>query len=543
MFARVFDTAKRILSRSPSVQGRSEETLEETPRSTDLEHESEMVTTRRGTGTEPPAESTPRSSARRGRPKRQLDVEETPTASKRRRKSVEDKRPSQEEVEEKPDPAKGFGEEQEPEAENIDTIAVTIPDRTKEKAGTPEVVKQAPSTLRKSPRVVVQKKPPSSPPTESLPTEEDEGFAASTQEMIWVTPATKQSSSVYATPVTSKKVSKGTPTPKAKSSTPVSTRRSSRLNNNKTSQQPTSPPKEGNSIQSTFPDEIPSSTWETDQLPVAGEDVNSLQTSQQEKTHTRFDSEEPVETLDPIKIDQEEQGEAPVETSNTQKEAIAEDDDASDSDEAPEMVTTATAASKVKAAEAEASRAYQAQQEKEERRRQQRADRIAEEQAEKRKREEKKAKKLAKFQAKQEKLQQRLAAPAAPQDVDMSNVPALLPDSILEAAGDRRPPTPPPTRPGKTAEEIRKEKLNRHIKFLERGERPIKDVKKGSVNVSVLAQHNKLLAPKVNKATKNIREEWLKGRRDEKRGGKRGRMQIQKMERRPIGGGFLRGED
>ena len=86
--------------------------------------------------------------------------------------------------------------------------------------------------------------------------------------------------------------------------------------------------------------------------------------------------------------------------------------------------------------------------------------------------------------------------------------------------------------------------MNRHIKFLERGEKPIKDVKKGKVNVSVLSQRNMLLAPKVNRDTKNIREHWLKGREADRKGrGGRKAMNFKKMERRTAPKGFLRGGD
>ncbi len=96
----------------------------------------------------------------------------------------------------------------------------------------------------------------------------------------------------------------------------------------------------------------------------------------------------------------------------------------------------------------------------------------------------------------------------------------LLPDSLLNAIDEQRPPTPPPEKRGKTAEERRKEKLSHHIKFLERSQKPIKDVKKGKLKVAVLAQQNKVLPPKVNRDTRNMREHWLKGRTEKRRGKK-----------------------
>ncbi|ORY15196.1 U3 snoRNA associated-domain-containing protein [Clohesyomyces aquaticus] len=202
------------------------------------------------------------------------------------------------------------------------------------------------------------------------------------------------------------------------------------------------------------------------------------------------------------------------------------------------MVTAASARSTTQAAMADAVRARKAQEEKEKLKRKERAERIAQEQEEKKKREEKKAKNLAKIEAKQKPVEEQ--APL----LDIRNLPALLPESFLEAAGDARPPTPPPVKAGKSEKELHKEKLNRHIKFLEQSEKPIKDVKKGPVNVRVLAQQNMLLAPKVNRGTRNIREHWLKGRHQEKRD-KNGRrkMELHKLERRAPGRGFLRGEE
>jgi hypothetical protein len=127
-------------------------------------------------------------------------------------------------------------------------------------------------------------------------------------------------------------------------------------------------------------------------------------------------------------------------------------------------------------------------------------------------------------------------------DIDVSN--GLLPASLLETIDDQRPPTPPPQRRGKTEEELRKEKLNHHIKFLERVDKPAKDVKKGKLSVAVLAQQNRVLPPKVSRNTKNVREHWLKSREVEKTRGKPGVRFGKRMERRPHGNrGFLRNGD
>ncbi len=280
------------------------------------------------------------------------------------------------------------------------------------------------------------------------------------------------------------------------------------------------------------------------------------------KTHLRFESEGPADSSVPIFSNSQEH--ASDERQDVKDEdALVNDDNGSDSDEAPETVTTAKAISKANVASEQAARALKAQQEKQRKKNQQRADRIAEQQAEKRKRYELQAQKLARRQDRKIRLRQpeydspplvpldiRLrqpecsSPPRALLDIDVHNLPALLPTSLLETVDDRRPLTPPPSRAGKTAKELRKEKLRRHIKFLEHGEKPVKDVKKGLVNVSVLSQQNMLLAPKVNRNTKGIREHWLKGRQLNK-AGKKGRDQWMKskMERRPAGCGFLRDGD
>jgi hypothetical protein len=291
--------------------------------------------------------------------------------------------------------------------------------------------------------------------------------------------------------------------------------------------------------------EVETNTNEEDDQKETAQDSLPASETLPKSTRIRFDSEEAADiTTASDQLHAEDQSAPAVNTPQDEEEEEENDSD----DEAPEEVTTASALSKAKAAEAEAARAAKAQQEKQELKRKERAERIAEEQKQKRERlaeeerqkrekEERRAKKLAKREARNQ------AKPEAQSfDVDMHNLPALLPDSLLEAVGDQRPPTPPRFLPGVSAEEKRKEKLQRHIKFLERGEKPIKDVKKGSLNVRVLEQQNALLGPKMNKDTRNVREKWLKGREVEKQ--KKGKnLKFKKVERRPVGGGFLRGGD
>ncbi|KAF2204270.1 hypothetical protein GQ43DRAFT_438082 [Delitschia confertaspora ATCC 74209] len=244
--------------------------------------------------------------------------------------------------------------------------------------------------------------------------------------------------------------------------------------------------------------------------------------------HTRFGAAEPAQPA-----------EEPA-PSHTVGESEASDSD----DEAPETVTAASALSTAKAAQVEAARAREAAEAKEKQKKKERADRIAEEQRLKKKKE---AKKLEKQQAReaQQAKPEADAEDADAMDLDIHNLPALLPTSLLEAAPERRPPTPPLTFfTGPSAADLKQEKLNRHIKFLEHGEKPVKDVRKGPVNVHVLGSQNKFLAPKVNRDTRNVREQWLKGRQVQKVD-RKGRKKLTgaRVERRAVTGGFLRGDD
>lgn len=306
-------------------------------------------------------------------------------------------------------------------------------------------------------------------------------------------------------------------------------------------------------------EEVPSSTYESEMAPIPSQD-SIPPSAQPEKTHMRFGSEEPAPTQDTPVVNKQgsklsEATKSAIEPSQVESE---KDDEASDSDdEAPEVVTTAAASSKALAARTEAERAQKAQQAKEQAKRQAREEFLAAQQAAKREREEKKAKKLAKQAAKEAKANAAAAAEeeegptaneesdAEPPRMNLDTSNGLLPASLLETIDDQRPPTPPPERRGKTEEERRREKLNQHIKFLERTDKPTKDVKKGRLSVAVLAQQNKVLPPKANRNTKNVREHWLKGRQADKKNKKAvGKPRFGKMERRQHGNrGFLRDGD
>lgn len=502
MFAQLFGAAKRAISRSPSYQGRSSEappeitevpTSDPAPRDTaDTAHTTvAMVTTRRGTET-PGMASTPASSAKKIG-KRELDALETPTQVKRQRKTtVEVKRtlrstPRKDDAES----SQEDGDEAEDDTAGGNTSPLAI-------------------RRRSSPKVLVE---PSSPVREDAHAED--GFH---------TPEPASSEAAFVTPFTSKKALAGSPTPKAsqKDDTPAAAK--------KARGRPKKTQKDEN-----VSEEIPSSTQESSIASPAAD------APAQPKAHVRFGSEEPTANL---KGHTRYEAPAPAPTP-----AAAEQDDGdsgSDSDEAPEMVSTSAAASKAATLAADASRAQAAQSEKERKKREAREKRVAEEQAAKRSRDALKAKKAAARAAKAARLSS--VAEEAQSDeedstpaVNRAALPSLLPDSLLASLDDVRPPTPPPEARGRTEEQLRREKLNHHIKFLEQSSKAPKDRRVGKHHVAVLGQQSKKMAAKVSRNTKGVRESWLKGRQGQVA---KGKPRIGKTHRAKFGGGgFLRGED
>ncbi|KAH7408580.1 U3 snoRNA associated-domain-containing protein [Phaeosphaeria sp. MPI-PUGE-AT-0046c] len=513
MFNQLYNTAKRILSRSPSYQDRSSELLDTPPTSHHLEVS--MVTTRRGTETPgQDSSATPQSTGKRKVLKREIEALETPTSAKRQKRTTPKKKVV-EEIQSAQD------EENAPETseDTTDTIAVIAGSRTE------DITQEGnlPIRRRSSPQVVVDKLSPPSAGIED--TEEAIAEDAATPTQPAKDKDTEQKTASVITTPTTKSKTRDSPTPRAK-------RASGRK-------------KQSHSEVKEAAAEIPSSSYESEQV-VPEEDVSA----QPKKAHVRFGSEEPEETLENTNStlqDHKTYGAHTI-SQTTQPEIADSDDDASDSDEAPEVVTTSAAASKAAATQKDAARAQLAQQEKERQKREAREQRIATEQAEKRKREEKKAKKLAKQLAKQHEADDDddgAVEPSIEPATSLSksiSLSGLLPTSLLSAIPDQRAPTPPQARLGKSDEELRREKLNRHIKFLERSEKGVKDLKKGKVSVAVLGKQNKVLPPKANRTTRDVRETWLKGRQGDKRKGKNGIGG--KMERRGFGQrGFLRGDD
>ncbi|KAJ4985523.1 hypothetical protein SVAN01_08994 [Stagonosporopsis vannaccii] len=501
MFAQLFDAAKRAISRTPSYQGAPSEAREEVPEiptsdpaPQDTTDTAKMVTTRRGTET--PSLATPASSSKKRVGKRELEALDTPTQAKRQRKTVVEVTRTLRST-----PRKGGAATN---AESTQDSADEAVSETEE--ATPKPEKTSPLAIRRrsSPRVVVE---PSSPVTGDAPTQD--GFH---------TPEPASSEAAFVTPFTSKKALQGSPTPKAaKTETPAAAKKARGR------------PKKAQKDE--VQEEIPSSTQESS---VASPAVAPP------KAHVRFGSEEPSVNA---------KGHTRYEAPAAPTPAVEDEDSADDSDEAPEMVSTSAAASKAAAAQADTSRALAALQEKERKKREAREQRIAAEQAAKRERDALKAQKAAARAAKAARLSSVAEVPSDAEEdststhtnIPRASLPSLLPTSLLDTLGDVRPPTPPPETRGKTDEQLRAEKLNHHIKFLEQSSKTPKDKRVGKHHVAVLVQARKALPPKVSRDTKGVREAWLKGRQGQ---GVKGKPRVGKTQRVKFGaGGFLRGED
>jgi len=558
MFARVFNTAKRVLSRSPSVQTPPAESREATPTAQNLDLA--MVSTRSG------ANSTPRSEPRNG--KRALEAGDTPISFKKRKKSVGIEK---------------IDNNSPREEDDVET-------ETAEQAGSPtsEKKEKLPIRRRTNPMVVINKSSQSgSTKATSPPSPQEQAHSRAT------TPSKKTRTSLAKSAASSKLTGSdngASPTvdidPPVFSSQGVSDSAASpesekEQNKSKSIDTPTPAVSVAQVVK--YDSEVPSSTYESEQAAIPPQDIaptpslkpdkvsktprSNKKASRQPEASNMFMNQEDISSLKsqsektvtsyltftPTSLakDQKEHvqfgsAEPEVEADSIYANAreleptlVDKLDDESDSDEAPEEVTAASALRQAQAADEGILRAQKALEEKGRLKKKARADRIKQEQGIKQKKAEEKAIGQAKQKTQEDHLQSREEL-----NVDVHNLPTLLPDSLLEAVGDTRPPTPP-RQQSRTAEQLKKEKLARHIKFLERGEKPIKDVKKGSLSVHVLAQQNMLLAPKVNRDTRNIRERWLKGRQTDKHGmkGRTTKMRFQKVERRAIGGGFLRNED
>ncbi|GME37688.1 U3 snoRNA associated [Neofusicoccum parvum] len=513
MFSRALDNARALLSRSPSRSAlRDQQDCAPSPTA------DAMVTTRGGADTNSPAAS---SATRSGR-KRFIDdsAQATPTrTTKKRRSSAEEQ--------DEATPKLDFGKDSAASASASDSaqdtqepaLSVSTPIRGRGR-GRPrkDAAPETPVAGNKGQK-------PEQETTDDTPRAPD--ATPQDDESVYGTPAGDDTpASVYATPATNLRHGlrgAACPCPPPASVTPKPRTRATRSTPSKPSRLASS---------QTIDEDIDMST------PKAEEPKPEESAPAPENTHIRFGSEDPPTIPEPP-AEPPAQQEIPSST--------AEQEEDSD-DEAPEAVTATSAREQARAAEEDAAKAIEKQESEAKRKRQDREARLREQATAAKKRKQEQAPpppapteipadvaSSTTIQASDPSaLHKRTTKPA----YDLNNIPALLPADLLAAAPDVRPATPEPEDAGSAQADAaarKKEKLNKHLKFLD--EKPAKDVKKGPVKVRVLEKGNKFLPPKVmSNGSKSVRDTWLQGRKiKETRKGSFGGL-----ERKKVGGGFLR---
>ncbi|KAK8173696.1 U3 snoRNA associated-domain-containing protein [Phyllosticta citrichinensis] len=502
MFSRVVHSARALLTRSPSKSS-------ETPTAVSNDEAAAMVATRSGADTNSPLTN---SASRSSRKRFQDDTPNgTPTRNNKKRKSS--------------------GGEQELETPKISLLARKEPQSTPntQSTKTSEPSSETPRRVRGRPRksdnslleqVVTpnqaEKKGKASAetPREKETSERQDG--SQDDASIYGTPADDDDDdeSIYATPATTLRPTlRGSARPTPASVTPKPRGRAAR----------NTPSKPSRLISSQTIDE---GEEEKDPKPEPSKEANKPRI-------IRFGSEDPPAVSEP----------APEPPKKTEIPSSSADEDSDD--EAPEAVTASSAREQARAAEEDATKAVKEQEAAAKRKRQEREARLREQAA---------ASKRRKQKETESKLDPEDVSPSA--DVassttitasnpaalskpayNLQNIPDLLPDELLAAAPAVRPPTPEPAERGTGLgqKEGERKKLNKHLKFLD--EKPAKDIKKGPVRLHVLEKGNKKLPPKVNNQSKNMRDQWLAGRRVQPAKGKKG---FGGPERKKTGGGFLR---
>ncbi|KAJ9639457.1 hypothetical protein H2199_006490 [Coniosporium tulheliwenetii] len=461
-----------------------------------------MVTTRRGLDTGSPAASTSANkplpatdgptieiTARTAAPKRKVELSAaTPNGAVKRRKvhKIHARAKSNGAVHEKQ--TSSVEEDKSNESASVDGSPV--------EDGTAADTSNAIRVRPKSPEIVIEATARREEHPEAAQIPSTASASTPEQEPMYEHLATPATVSVYATPATTLRTTQKSPA----SRTPVPEVPSSTMDSEMTEEAPTPQPTKS---RNTFRQPTTSSTISrTSALPKASTENTTLNNT------PRAGSPSPSE---PIPKPSHTTPKSSSSSQPSNADLSANSDGASD-DEAPETITTASALAAARAREDEAARGEEGEEEGEGER--------------------ERAKTAAV-------LEEDVAAPAADDAataLDLNNLPALLPDALLAAAPEVRPPTPPP--PSATQAVAKKPK--QHHRFLDADEKPQKDLKRGPVNVRVLQQTNKLLAPKASANSRNLREAWLKGRTGLGRGSGKG-MVGAKMERRAKKGGFLVG--
>ncbi|KAI9701391.1 MAG: hypothetical protein M1820_006482 [Bogoriella megaspora] len=202
--------------------------------------------------------------------------------------------------------------------------------------------------------------------------------------------------------------------------------------------------------------------------------------------------------------------------------------DNSDSDDAPEAVTQSSARNRVKAAQQGASKAVESRKAADKEKRKTQAERL-QEQAKSSQRGLKRKRALAEAQSKEnERSDESLDTTSTETKHRTSKkieIPDLLPDEILAAERPSLSPTPDVDDKRGASHQPPQRTSGYLEKSLAKKAKPLKDLKRGSLNVRVLDEKNKLLAPRVNVHSRNLLEGMRNGngRKDlEKRAVKRG---------------------
>ncbi|KAK7508762.1 U3 snoRNA associated-domain-containing protein [Phyllosticta citriasiana] len=503
MFSRVVHSARALMTRSPSKSS-------ETSAAVSNDEAAAMVATRSGADTNSPLTN---SATHSGRKRFQDDTPNgTPTRNNKKRKSSADG----EELETPKIPL--LAREEPQPTPNTQTTKTSEPSSETPRKGRGRPKKNDNPLLEQVVTPVPAEKKGQAgaeTPQEKEASEHKDGRQDDAS--IYGTPADDDDESIYATPATTMRPNlRGSARPTPASVTPKPRGRAAR----------NTPSKPSKLISSQTIDE---GEEERSPKPEAPKEAGKPKI-------IRFGSEDPPAVPEP----------APEPPKKTEIPSSSADEDSDD--EAPEAVTASSAREQARAAEEDAAKAVKEQEAATKRKRQEREARLREQAAASKRRKQKESESAPVSE---------LVSP--PADVassttitasnptaltkqskpayDLQNIPALLPDELLAAAPAVRPPTPEPAerRTGFDQKEGVKKKLNRHLKFLD--EKPAKDIKKGPVRLHVLEKGNKKLPPKVNNQSKNMRDQWLAGRRTQ---ANKGKNVFGGPERKKTGGGFLR---
>lgn len=230
-------------------------------------------------------------------------------------------------------------------------------------------------------------------------------------------------------------------------------------------------------------------------------DGSQINKQAQHSKHVRFGSEDPPAPADVY---------ATADQTLEQYNDPSEDEQDSD-DDAPETVTTSTATEQLRAAQAEQRSLLEREKAAAKRKRRERDARLRDQAQSSKKTKRRKAE-----DSDGDEVDEEDAIPFQPSDAsstivqdpigkanaEQSSLPTLLPESLLSQIDAIRPVSPPPL-------PVAAPSSQPHRRITKFEEKAPKDVKRSGINVRVLPQSNRFLPAKVDKATSNIRNQWL----------------------------------